>query len=176
MTDHFTYEISKRFEFAAAHQLRSLIGTTLADGSEHPCSRRHGHNYGVELLLKGKTLNEHGFLIDFNELSVFKEMLRTRFDHRDLNAELAIESPTAEVIARRLLRWAVLRWPEFGIAITVEETPSCKATVRFDHPDLDLDVDSAFVLDVNTALIILDTNAGAMTLDTPMGAIAAAKP
>lgn len=126
----FDYSISKRFEFVASHQLKKLIGTTLPDGREHPCARRHGHNYVIEIVLRGTSLDENGFLLDYHGLAPLKQMLEERFDHRDLNDVLAIDNPTSEVLARRILRWAILHWPKHDVEISVEETPKTRATVR----------------------------------------------
>jgi len=69
------YKISKQFTFSAAHQLRGL-------DSCHPCSRLHGHNYKIELHLKSDILNQHGFVVDYNELSIFKNYIDTTFERR----------------------------------------------------------------------------------------------
>jgi 6-pyruvoyltetrahydropterin/6-carboxytetrahydropterin synthase len=130
------YTIAKQFEFCASHQLRGLIGTTLpGTDQEHPCSRKHGHNYVVEVVLSGTTLDSQGFLVDYHDLAPVKKMLDYRFDHRDLNEVLQVDNPTAEVLARRIFRWCRLRWPALIAEVTVKETPKTSATVRFDEPD-----------------------------------------
>ncbi|HBU96439.1 6-pyruvoyl trahydropterin synthase family protein, partial [Thalassospira lucentensis] len=40
------FTITKQFAFSASHQLAGL-------DADHPCSRLHGHNYIVEVELKG---------------------------------------------------------------------------------------------------------------------------
>jgi 6-pyruvoyl-tetrahydropterin synthase len=43
-----TYTISKEFAFSAAHHLNGLPPS-------HPCSRVHGHNYVVRVVLRRET-------------------------------------------------------------------------------------------------------------------------
>ena len=90
------YRIAKRFRFAAAHHLPTLP-------PEHKCSRPHGHNYTVEVVLVAFTLDEHGFVLDYGELSrTVGWSIREHFDHRDLNALADAPKqygPTAEWLA-----------------------------------------------------------------------------
>lgn len=87
------YEISKDFEFAAAHRLPGL-------GAGHPCSRMHGHNYTVRVTLGSPNLDEHGMVLDYRELDVVKEYLDDHLDHSSLNELL--KQPTAELLAHHL--------------------------------------------------------------------------
>lgn len=114
------YEISKRFEFSASHQLRGLP-------RGHQCGRLHGHNYVVEIVLRSATLDRRGFVRDYGELAPLKAFLDRRFDHRHLNT--IIRQPTAENIARLIYKWAAPRWPEV-YAVRVSETPKTWATYR----------------------------------------------
>ena len=57
-----TYRITKEFHFSASHQLKGLPET-------HQCARLHGHNYIVKVELSSTTLNDHGFVRDYNELA-----------------------------------------------------------------------------------------------------------
>ncbi len=88
------YEIWKEFSFSAAHQLPGL-----PDG--HPCRRLHGHNYKVTVAFSAYTLDEHGFVVDYNELAVIKKFIDEKLDHRYLN-EIMTEPPTAENLAAYL--------------------------------------------------------------------------
>ena len=81
------YRISKTFQFSASHQLDYLP-------NDHKCSRLHGHNYKVTLVLRSEKLDSSHFVKDFGELSGFGEWLKARFDHRHLNDCLVIlENP-----------------------------------------------------------------------------------
>ena len=81
------YRIAKTFGFSASHQLDYLP-------KEHKCSRLHGHNYKVTLILASENLDKDHFVKDFGELSGFAEWLKARFDHRHLNDCLVVlENP-----------------------------------------------------------------------------------
>ena len=115
------YTISKHFDFSASHIIEGLP-------DPHPCSRLHGHNYVVELVLAAEELNATGFVVDYNELIVFKKMIDETLDHRHLNDVL--DGPTtAESIAKYLYEHAKQIWKEV-ISVSVSETPKTNATYR----------------------------------------------
>ena len=115
------YRISKQFHFSASHILHGL-----PEG--HPCSRLHGHNYVVELVLESDTLDERGFMADYGDLSPFGHMLDDKLDHRHLNDVFPF-NPTAENIACSLFEWAKSHWPQVA-AVRVSETPKTWAEYR----------------------------------------------
>jgi 6-pyruvoyltetrahydropterin/6-carboxytetrahydropterin synthase len=115
------YQISKQFHFSASHILHAL-----PEG--HPCSRLHGHNYIVELVLESDTLDERGFVVDYGDLSPFGHMLDEELDHRHLNDVFPF-NPTAENIACSLFEWAKAHWPQV-VAVRVSETPKTWAEYR----------------------------------------------
>lgn len=112
--------ISKRFEFSASHQLNHLP-------SEHPCSRLHGHNYIVEIEIRTSELDYRGFVVDYNDLKSFAEIVQS-LDHHHLN-DLLPDNPTAENIARWLFDKAFALWSQVS-AIRVSETPKTWAEYR----------------------------------------------
>ena len=114
-----TYEISKDFTFSAAHHLLGLA-------ADHPCMRVHGHNYVVRLTFLEDTLDDHGFVIDYNDLDPFKQWIDEHLDHRDLNVTL--HQPTAEHLASLL--WSVARklFEGYTMTVSVSETPKTWAT------------------------------------------------
>ncbi|PVE20281.1 6-carboxytetrahydropterin synthase QueD [Microvirga sp. KLBC 81] len=116
------YTIAKRFAFSASH----LIGGLPA---EHPCSRLHGHNYEVEVILQSAELDRVGFVRDYRELSELKAFIDNTLDHRHLNEVLGHDQTTAEVIAQWLYDWCKVRWPEVA-AVRVSETPKTWAEYR----------------------------------------------
>ena len=69
------YRISKKFEFSADHALKGLP-------PEHQCSRFHGHNYVVDVVLESAVLNETDFVRDYGELSPIKDWINKTLDHR----------------------------------------------------------------------------------------------
>ena len=115
------YTITKQFSFSASHVLDHLP-------EEHPCSRLHGHNYIVELVLQSTELDPLGFVRDYNELAPFKGFIDDKLDHRHLDN--VIEGPsTAENLARHLYEFARRMWPEV-VAVRVSETPKTWAEYR----------------------------------------------
>ncbi len=114
------FTIRKQFEFSAAHQLNGLP-------QGHQCARLHGHNYVVEVELRSNKLNEHGFVVDYGDLSQLRHHLDANFEHRFLNDFFS--QPTAEMIAAQLFHWCRQRWPE-TLAVSVSETP--KTWARFE--------------------------------------------
>lgn len=117
------YTISKSFRFCASHKLEGL-----APG--HKCANVHGHNYEVEVVLRG-SLNSQGFVRDYRDLSSLGQYLDSRYDHKHLN-DLMAENPTAENIARCLFQWCFDQWPEV-VAVRVSETPSTWAEFRLEE-------------------------------------------
>ena len=119
------YTISKEFHFSAAHHLLGLR-------KGHPCGRQHGHNYIIVVELQSETLNEHGFVQDYGELTPFKDFIDNTLDHKDLNdlppfdENLGGTNPTAENIAK--LIYDIFK-PNFSTLhrIGVSETPKTMA-------------------------------------------------
>jgi 6-pyruvoyltetrahydropterin/6-carboxytetrahydropterin synthase len=117
------YRITKQFSFSASHRLDHLP-------EEHPCSRLHGHNYVVEVVLESRELNSDGFVRDYGELDPLKRFVDERLDHRHLEDVLPEGMVTsAENIARYLYDFATVRWPEVA-AVRVSETPKTWAEYR----------------------------------------------
>ena len=53
------FELSVKGRFSAAHRLRDYEGA---------CAAIHGHNWDVEVFIRGEALDERGMLVDFREL------------------------------------------------------------------------------------------------------------
>jgi 6-pyruvoyltetrahydropterin/6-carboxytetrahydropterin synthase len=116
------YTISKRFAFSASHVIAGLP-------ADHPCSRLHGHNYNVEVVLQSEALDAVGFVRDYRDLSALKDFLAREVDHKHLNDVSELQSTTAESICKWLFDWCAARWPE-TIAVRVSETPKTWAEYR----------------------------------------------
>ncbi|MBN1675514.1 MAG: 6-carboxytetrahydropterin synthase QueD [Kiritimatiellae bacterium] len=89
------YEISVKTHFSAAHRLQGYAGD---------CARLHGHNWEVEVFLRGEYVNEIGFLTDFRGIKHATREALAALDHTDLNElpGLAGANPTSENLARHL--------------------------------------------------------------------------
>ena len=87
------FELKIKTRFAGAHQL-TMVG--------QKCENLHGHNWHVEVCVKGTQLNSAGVLADFGDI---KKAVRTvvdgDLDHKFLNELAAFEDrqPTSERIA-----------------------------------------------------------------------------
>jgi 6-pyruvoyltetrahydropterin/6-carboxytetrahydropterin synthase len=80
-------------DFASAHSLRNYPGN---------CSRLHGHNWGVEVMVYSNKLDETGIAIDFREIKKQTKVVAKRLDHQYLNEikPFDVLNPTAENIAK----------------------------------------------------------------------------
>jgi 6-pyruvoyltetrahydropterin/6-carboxytetrahydropterin synthase len=89
------YELSVKASFSAAHRVV---------GHQGGCDQLHGHNWDVELLLAGDTLDAMGFLVDFKEVKKALREILDPLDHADLNKVKPFDSvnPTSEHLAAYL--------------------------------------------------------------------------
>jgi 6-pyruvoyltetrahydropterin/6-carboxytetrahydropterin synthase len=106
---------TRRFSFSAAHRYH-------VDGWSPEENRRvfgeagtlHGHNYALEVTIRGPIDARTGMVIDLGELKrVVGDLVVRRFDHADLNADplFASRVPTTENIAVAV--WGLLA-PKLG--------------------------------------------------------------
>lgn len=70
------YEICVQRSFSGAHHLRGYHGK---------CERQHGHNWKVQIYIKGSRLDKAGLLFDFVKLREGLNGVLARLDHQDLN-------------------------------------------------------------------------------------------
>lgn len=87
------FEVSVEHTFAAGHALRNYKGK---------CENVHGHNYRIQVVVRGEELDATGMLADFVELKRLLRDICEPMDHVFLNdmepfAEL---NPSAENMAR----------------------------------------------------------------------------
>ncbi|HYA17141.1 MAG TPA: 6-carboxytetrahydropterin synthase QueD [Bryobacteraceae bacterium] len=86
------FEVSVEHTFAAGHALRNYRGK---------CENVHGHNYRVQVIVRGEKLDEIGMLADFVVLKKLLREIAEPMDHVFINdlppfTEL---NPTAENMA-----------------------------------------------------------------------------
>ena len=116
------YEISVRTHFSAAHRLVSHKGS---------CANLHGHNWEVEVAVRGRQLDKIGVLMDFRELKGMVGEILEKLDHSDLNALPAFKgNPSSENIARHIYVLLKKKFRRSGCRVsrvTVHETPQTGA-------------------------------------------------
>ena len=119
------FKIKVRDSFSSAHYLKNYKG---------PCENLHGHNWIVEVEVKGKTLNELGLLIDFKELKKLLKKVLAELDHKVLN-EIPFfknHNPSSEFIAYYIfqkLKAELSSYPNLVLSsVTVFETENSSAT------------------------------------------------
>lgn len=115
--------IGKTYSFEAAHRLPKVPET-------HKCHRLHGHNYKVEIEVRGEIAPKDGFCnnTDFFELDKAMAPILQALDHHYLNDVQGLENPTAENIAA----WVLARLNEqcaIYFSVKVWETDKCWAQV-----------------------------------------------
>lgn len=89
------YALTIITQFAAAHQLRGFHGG---------CEQLHGHNWKVEVTVRGPRLGPDGLLMDFQEIKAATREALEALDHRFLNEIpwFREKNPSSENIAREL--------------------------------------------------------------------------
>ena len=87
------FELTISDEFEAAHRLPDYDGK---------CCRLHGHNWRIEVVVRGNQLDSSGMLLDFKVLKRHVAEVIATLDHYYLNETpaFAVMAPTAENIAR----------------------------------------------------------------------------
>ena len=117
------FEASIRAQFSAAHHLVGYPGH---------CSVQHGHNWEVEVAVRGRKLDKTGLLVDFRELKKIVREVLGEVDHSDLNTLAAFRkrNPSSENIARFLYRQLSRRLNTRHCKMSfvgVRETPESRA-------------------------------------------------
>jgi 6-pyruvoyltetrahydropterin/6-carboxytetrahydropterin synthase len=110
--------VTARLTFSAAHRLHNPNRTAdwnreTYDKCDNP--KGHGHNYGLEVSVRGPIDPETGMVIDLKRLKdIMRERVVDRVDHTNLNEDvdfLRDVIPTAENLARAF-------WQQLAPAIT----------------------------------------------------------
>ena len=92
------HEVMIQMSFSSAHYLRDYVGK---------CANLHGHNYKVEVHVRGTKLDRIGMLIDFADLKAATRKVVDYLDHRNINELPPFDkeiNSTAEEIAAYFLR------------------------------------------------------------------------
>jgi len=116
-------EISIKGHFCGAHRLIGYKGK---------CANPHGHNWEVEVFLRGAKTNHLGMLVDFKEVKKALQVVLEKLDHQDLNALPVFKkkNPTAENIAKFIFNKIASEFNSPGCRlgrVRVSETPGTAA-------------------------------------------------
>jgi 6-pyruvoyltetrahydropterin/6-carboxytetrahydropterin synthase len=118
------YEVAYETTFCATHRLTR-------DGV--PIEPLHGHDWRVEVVAAGETLDDIGVVIDFEVLKEVAREVASRFHYKDINQhpDFAGRSVTAEIVARYFFDEVRHGLGEPGRhlrRVRVWEAPGCSAT------------------------------------------------
>jgi 6-pyruvoyltetrahydropterin/6-carboxytetrahydropterin synthase len=124
------FEVAVHDTFAAAHALRGYKGK---------CENLHGHNYRVQVIVEGDSLDDIGLLVDFGDVKKVLRAAMAYMDHRYLNElpPFDVVNPSAENMAKWFyeqmengLKPAEGKPPVRIQAVKVWETDTAVATYR----------------------------------------------
>ena len=119
------YEVKVEKSFSAAHHLLNYDGV---------CENQHGHNWKVEVYVKGETLDKSNILVDFKVLKKELDEVLSYLDHKDINTlpEFENQSPSSEFMAKfiyeRISKKLNLPNGAKVSKVAVWETPTSRAT------------------------------------------------
>lgn len=118
-------ELVKTFRFEAAHWL-----PTVPPG--HQCGRPHGHSYEIDVHVAGPMDPDHGWVVDFGQISKVVKPVVAELDHRCLNEVSGLDNPTSELLAQWLWQRIAPAVPLL-IAVAVRETATSRCVFRGVH-------------------------------------------
>jgi 6-pyruvoyltetrahydropterin/6-carboxytetrahydropterin synthase len=106
------FELKIVTHFAAAHQLKMVA---------EKCENLHGHNWKIEVYVKGNQLNTAGILVDFGELKKDVANIISQLDHKFLNESELFDNtnpPSSENIARHIALSLQSAMTEPGVTVS----------------------------------------------------------
>lgn len=114
------FEVRVETSFSSAHHLLNYKGK---------CENMHGHNWKVEVSVRGENLDKSNILVDFKILKKKVNEIVDYLDHKDLNEleEFKNISPSSEIIAKYIFDEVKKEFK--GVSkVSVFETPTSRAT------------------------------------------------
>ena len=91
------FELKVVTHFSAAHQLK-LVAVK--------CENLHGHNWKIEVCVKGEKLTPAGVIMDFGQIKKYVSEIMTSLDHKFLNELEWFKgaNPSSEIIAMKIAK------------------------------------------------------------------------
>ena len=121
------YTLQVKSSFCGSHFLRNYKGK---------CENLHGHNWDIDVRVRGKELAKEGYLIDFGDIKRELNEILEEFDHRHLNDLEPFDkiNPTSENIARIIFEKLKEKLPQNTTLkdVTVWETSNQSASYSED--------------------------------------------
>lgn len=136
-----TAYLTRRVSFSAAHRYRRPDWSDEKNSEVFgPCTRPHGHTYTCDVTVRGEIDDVTGFVVDLGVLDrILDREVTKRFDHRDINVDVAEFAdgalvPSGENLARFIFECvaASLPAPSKVSAVTIAEDAMLSATYRDD--------------------------------------------
>jgi 6-pyruvoyltetrahydropterin/6-carboxytetrahydropterin synthase len=117
------YEVAYETTFCATHRLTD---------NGRPIEPNHGHDWRVEAVAAGTTLDHLGVVVDFEHLKKVVGEVAARFHYDDINAHPAFAglSPSAEAVARYFYEQVKAGLGDEGHhlrRVRIWEAPGCSA-------------------------------------------------
>jgi len=134
-----TASLTRRVSFSAAHRYSRPEWSAEKNASTFgACAwpNFHGHSYVCDITVNGPIDDKTGFVVDLGVLDqILKEQVKDRFDHRNINLDVAEFAdgklvPTGENLARYIFERVAKELPKPAkvTRVTVGEDDSLSAT------------------------------------------------
>ena len=128
----YTSEMTGKPVFEAAYET-TFCATHVLTRDGRPLEPLHGHDWRVEAVAQGDSLDAIGVVVDFEELKRAVGAVAARFHYADVNAhpDFAGKSPSAEEMARYFFHEVRKGMGADGRLlkrVRVWEAPGCSAT------------------------------------------------
>lgn len=112
------FELKVISSFSAAHHLLNYEGE---------CENQHGHNWKVEIFVKGEKLDKSNILVDFKVLKKELKKVLDILDHKDINElpQFKDISPSSEILAKYIYEEMSKIFPQVSKVGVWENENSC---------------------------------------------------
>lgn len=112
------FEVKTQGHFSSAHHLLNYCGE---------CENQHGHNWKVEVFVRGEELDKSNILVDFKVLKKALNSVLDYLDHCDINElpEFKGVSPSSEMLCKFIYTQLKKEIPNLYKVSVYETETSC---------------------------------------------------